>query len=174
MFLVALLPGGKEADHDLNLLLEPLIQELEQLWAGVRFRTAMQPSGCVIRAALLLVSCDLPATRKLSGFKTYNYCCNRCTKKFEMYDSGEETKDGRPKLAVNCSGSETCAHRSDAHVRSLMDEYRQCRSGNSQEDFVTRNDVRYSILCRLVYFDLVHMVRTKAPVTFSKISCRVL
>jgi hypothetical protein len=158
MFLVALLPGGREADHDLNLLLEPLIRELEQLWTGVRFRTRRQPTGRIIRAALLLVSCDLPATRKLSGFKTYNYCCNRCTKKFAMYDTEEKTKDDRPKLAVNCSGNESCPSRSDAAVRLLMDDYRQCRSGKSQDDFVSANDVRFSILSRLVYFDLVHMV----------------
>ena len=104
MILVALLPGGKEKEHDLNKLLEPLVDELLELLGGVLFTS---PSGNVrIRAFLHLVSCDLPAARKLCGFKSHNYCCSRCIKTFTRFDTGEVSKNGNPVYGWDKSGSD--------------------------------------------------------------------
>ena len=59
---------------------EPLVNELLQLWAGQIFITPSFPLGRIYRGALILLSSDAPATRKISGFAGYNskHGCYKC------------------------------------------------------------------------------------------------
>lgn len=79
MILVAMLPGGVERHQDLNKLLAPIVTELLMLWKGCKFKTASKSNDVFVRAALLLVAADLPAGRKVCGFKNFNACCSRST-----------------------------------------------------------------------------------------------
>ena len=66
VIIVVVLPGPKEPKKHMNSYLKPLVDELLQLWKGT-YLTA--PGVFVpIRCALLCVSCDLPATRKVCSF----------------------------------------------------------------------------------------------------------
>ena len=61
VLLVGVIPGPKEPPLHINSFLKPLVDELKQLWTGVRL-------VILVRGALLCVGCDIPAARKVGGF----------------------------------------------------------------------------------------------------------
>lgn len=66
--LVGIMPGPKEASHNINSYLGSLVRELQQAW-NEGF-TVMSPhqNPVKVRLALCCVACDIPASRKVSGF----------------------------------------------------------------------------------------------------------
>ena len=50
MFLIGMLPGGREGKQDLNKLLAPIVDELLHLFAGCTFLTHSTPSGVLVTA----------------------------------------------------------------------------------------------------------------------------
>ena len=75
--LCGIIPGPKEP-KDL------IVQELLLLWEGV----TMSIEGCGlenVRAALICITSDLPAIRKVCGFAGHSACfgCFKCFKKFK-------------------------------------------------------------------------------------------
>ena len=67
-------------------LLRPMLDELKELWlTGLEVTTKNHETPLRIKAALLLVSCDLPAARKVMGFTGVRQGCSRCTKSFPRY-----------------------------------------------------------------------------------------
>jgi hypothetical protein len=82
LLLLGLLPGPNEVSlHKINHYLAPIVNELESLWNGVTLNTNECLEGKRIRAALILVSCDIPATRKICGHVSALVSCHRCQKK---------------------------------------------------------------------------------------------
>ena len=65
--MVGVIPGPKELELTLNTFLQPLVDDLLQLWSGVEMKT-YNNIPVIVRAALLCVGCDIPAARKVSGF----------------------------------------------------------------------------------------------------------
>lgn len=61
------------------------------LWKSVRLDSSLFYSSNVFHAALLCVSCDIPAARKCCGFKSYaaRLGCHKCMKIFPG-DFGEK------------------------------------------------------------------------------------
>ena len=84
--LVGIIPGPCEPQHEINSYLEPLVEELNSLWIGIKCIANInkQDITVTVRAALLCVACDLPAGRKVCGFLGHNAAlgCSRCLKKF--------------------------------------------------------------------------------------------
>jgi len=73
IIIVATILGPKEPSRDdLNPYLEGMVNDLLKLWDGVQLKTANSslPSR-LIRAALVYISSDLPATHKVCGFYGY-------------------------------------------------------------------------------------------------------
>ena len=57
----------------LTVFLYPIVEEFKKLWIGERFNTAKSTQYKVTyRAMLLCAACDIPAGRKLCGFKGCN------------------------------------------------------------------------------------------------------
>ncbi|OAD81252.1 hypothetical protein PHYBLDRAFT_72764 [Phycomyces blakesleeanus NRRL 1555(-)] len=84
------MPGPKEPKTDeINNYLEPMVDELIQLYCGIRILTFKSPAGEVIRAALMMVACDIPAARKTGGFTAHNSTCVcfKCNCHFTRLDS---------------------------------------------------------------------------------------
>lgn len=81
--ILGLLPGPNEVSlHKINHYLAPIVDELELLWGGVTLnKTYESQEGKNIRAALILVSCDIPAARKICGHVLALVACHRCEKK---------------------------------------------------------------------------------------------
>ena len=66
IMFVGLIPGPHEPSVDyIYKYLEPLVEELRQLWFGKLFITRDYPIGKIYKGVLILVSCDIPAGRKV-------------------------------------------------------------------------------------------------------------
>ena len=81
---IGIIPGPQEPKHDINSLLEPLVQELLLFRDGLPMSVNLRTQEVVIRCLLLCVACDLPAVRKLCGFLSYSarIGCSKCYKEF--------------------------------------------------------------------------------------------
>ncbi len=91
VLLVGIIPGPKEPKLNINTYLKPLVADLQELWDGLIMKDASGIS-VFVRAALLCISCDIPATRKVSGFVGQNayHACSRCLKAFPTSAFGEK------------------------------------------------------------------------------------
>jgi hypothetical protein len=77
-----------------NHYLAPIVNELETLWAGLTLnRTYECENGKRVRGALILVSCDIPAARKICGHVSALVSCHRCEKKAN-YENGQHNFAG--------------------------------------------------------------------------------
>ena len=164
MILVCVLPGGSEKAQDLNNLLEPMVDELLCLWKGTRFSTPDHPDGVKVRAALHIISCDLPGGRKVCGFASASRRCSRCTMQFDYYDTGIQKK---VKSGARLVGHATVMRwdysgphadskdRTKAEVDRLERQYQQLKTKTARQAFFSQNGVKRSILSKLPYFDRV-------------------
>ena len=85
VLLVGVVPGPKEPKGSINSFLGPMVKELLELWHGCYLGNI--PFRRFVRAALLCVSCDVPAVRKVAGFVGHGGLrgCSRCLKVFPMH-----------------------------------------------------------------------------------------
>ena len=75
--LVGIIPC--EPSKVINTILEPLVNDLLKLWDGVIMESSTS-NKVIVRAALICVSCDIPAARKVCGFVGHRARkgCNKC------------------------------------------------------------------------------------------------
>ena len=154
IILVGILPGPSEPKHDVNPYIQPLVEELCDLWTGVTMQVCTASGGTsseVIRCALLCVACDLPAGRKLCGFLGHSakLGCSRCLKKF----SGSVG-------SMNYSGFDRSQWPMRTNTSHRSSVYRIMRSKNQQEqnNLESSEGCRYSSLLELPYFDAPRML----------------
>ena len=83
LLIFGILPGPHEVSlHKINHYLSPIVDDLTSLWDGITLnRTFEAQEGKKIRAALVLVSCDVPAARKICGHVSALVSCHRCKKR---------------------------------------------------------------------------------------------
>ncbi|WVZ71512.1 hypothetical protein U9M48_020091 [Paspalum notatum var. saurae] len=81
-FMMALLiPGPKSPGKDFDIFLEPLVEDLLDLWKGVPAYDARSGKKFTLRAAVLWCIHDYPALSTLSGRTTKGYfACIHCDK----------------------------------------------------------------------------------------------
>jgi hypothetical protein len=114
--------------------------------------TAENREGKIIRAALILISCDIPAARKVCGHISALISCHRCKKKAN-YDNNQYNFGGMKDM------NEWFVPRDSAVHRQNSIEWRYCNSNAARKRFVSENQVRWSELLRLPYFDPIrHLV----------------
>ena len=70
-------PGPKEPKHNINSFLQPLVDDLIDLWDGVILDNEYGTQE-MFRAAILALSSDIPATRKCGGFVGHNAKKGEC------------------------------------------------------------------------------------------------
>ena len=149
ILLLGLLPGPNEVSlHKINHYLAPIVNELESLWDGVTLnKTHECQEGKRIRAALILVSCDIPAARKICGHVSALVSCHRCEKKAN-YENGH----------LNFAGIDETDARSSTQHREDALGWRRCNSDAARKRFVQIAGVRWSELLRLPYFDPIRFL----------------
>ncbi|KAK8559251.1 hypothetical protein V6N12_042532 [Hibiscus sabdariffa] len=77
--LSMIIPDEKGPGNDIDIYLQPLIDELKQLWAGVQTFDVLKKENFNLRAALLWTINDFPAYANLSGWSTKgHYACPCC------------------------------------------------------------------------------------------------
>ena len=74
VFLFGIIPGPKEPKvEEINHILDPLVDEIKDLWEGVWFsETSQFPQGREIFVGLFPLIGDLPAMRKVAGFSGHS------------------------------------------------------------------------------------------------------
>ena len=77
-------------EKNMNSYLAPLVRELKQLLSGVIVKSGSGDS-IFVRAALICMACDIPASRKVSGFVSHNayHASPRCLNPFPTLAFGE-------------------------------------------------------------------------------------
>ena len=84
--VVAIIPGPSEPQgQSLNHYLQPIIDQLDSLWkSGFKHKLPQETVERHFHGALLCCACDIPAARKLCGFKSHSarMGCSKCMKEF--------------------------------------------------------------------------------------------
>ena len=148
LLILGLLPGPNEVGlHKINHYLAPIVDELKLLWDGINLeKTHNHPNGRKICTALVLVSCDIPAARKICGHVSALVSCHRCLKKanYENRHHNFAGMDDMDQWFVNRSSAE--------HYQNAI-KWRKCKSDAARKRFVKENGVRWLELLCLPYFD---------------------
>ena len=145
LILVGIIPGPNEPKHVMNTYLAPMIKDLQDLWKGVDMKL---PTGNkVVRAALLCTGCDIPASKKLCGFRGFGSSrgCNRCFKPFEGAGFHKSYADFDRNLWPKHTNLE---HRQRAENATTLGE---------KERLEVEYGLRYSALLQLPYYDAIRM-----------------
>lgn len=142
--IVGILPGPNEPERDVNSYIEPLVKDLLEFWEGVD--VMINDEKHKVRCAVLCVSCDLPAGRKLCGFLGHSarLGCSKCTKEF-----------GGSFGARDYSGfnrSEWKGRSASIH-RKNIDKIKASTTKTQRNKLESYYGCRYSCLLELPYFD---------------------
>ena len=148
LIVVGIIPGPTEPSVTINSYLRPLVDELNKLWKGVTMKI---PNGeKTIHAALLCTGCDIPAGKKLCGFKGWGTArgCNRCFKIFE----GE----GFSKSYADFNRA-SWPKRTNIEYRKQAEEVNNANTAGAREAIETKYGIRYTSLLNLPYYDAIRM-----------------
>ncbi|OAV95184.1 hypothetical protein PTTG_26732 [Puccinia triticina 1-1 BBBD Race 1] len=143
-FLLGITPGPQYPSMTtISHLIKPLIDELVQLAAPIKIKTAAHPDGRLVEVKLLPVVGDMGATHKVCGYASdsANYFCSWCGVKS---DNRNQMKIGPPR------------YRSE--VRRSSNAWLATKTLSGQEKILQGTGVQYSELNRLTCRDLVRHV----------------
>ena len=148
--VLGVIPGPTEPKGNINTFLKPLVDDLILLWDGL----PLHPDGRNIKAALLGISADMPAMKKVTQFLGHkaDYGCSRCLFQAEREQSTRGASGNMSYLT-----SSMAPPRSREQVLAQCMEYKQAKPKSEALDIQKKNGVRYSELIRLSYFDIVRM-----------------
>ncbi|KAH1040132.1 hypothetical protein J1N35_041875 [Gossypium stocksii] len=77
--LSMIIPGEKGPENDIDIYLQPLIEELKQLWVSVETYDILRKENFYLRVALLWSINDFPTYANLSDWSTKGcYACPCC------------------------------------------------------------------------------------------------
>ena len=149
LILVGIIPGPKEPNLHLNTFLEPLVNDLLILWDGVEM-LLLDKSHHIIRAALLCIACDIPAGKKVCGFRAFgsDYGCSRCFHKFPGPFGAKCYADFNRNAWPNRNNEQ---HRN--HIKEIM----AATTLSAREELEKKYGCRYTSLLRLPYYDAIRM-----------------
>lgn len=142
--LVGILPGPQEPSHDINSFLQPLIKDLVDFWKGVELHVGSITRK--VRCAILNVSCDIPAGRKVCGFLGHSASLG-CSKCYKIFPGSVGCKD------YSGFNRESWKPRTGLQHRKDVEKISQCTSLTARNRLESSLGCRYSSLLQLPYFD---------------------
>ena len=157
MYLVCIIPGPNEPTlTQLNHYIDPVVTIMLESWLkGIKLsRTALRGElGLLVRCAIALVVCDLPAAWKTSQLlaSTSKIFCSVCDC-WDVRDAGGSIVKDWHKLR----GRHDCDQwhiRDVARMRSAAEQWRDAATSSVQRDIVAAHGVRWSPLWRLPYWN---------------------
>lgn len=123
------------------------MEKLLKLWNGIKFSicTSTGIKNEHVQAAILCVSCDLPAASKTCGFlgHTANLSCIKCLK---ISPGGVGNKD--------YSGFDHSSQDNHQHRRAVQ-QIRRCKTQTTRKEMESKLGCRYSCLLDLPYFGML-------------------
>lgn len=149
IIVVGVIPGLDKEPESLNEFLVPLVKEMKVLWNGVYLNSS---SCCVplrFRAAIGCICCDVPAARKICGFKSYNSHrgCSKCFKLFpgnvkDSFDFSGFNREEWPKRDIK-------SHKENAR------KLNRARTKKEHDELSKKYGLYHSVLLDLSYFDCI-------------------
>lgn len=120
--ILGVIPRPADSKGHINTFLKPIVDDLLQLWNGI----PILPDGSIARAALLGVSADMPALRKVAQFLGHkaDFGCSRCIFQAER----EPSKQG-------ASGKMSYFTSSCPRKRTMSEIYVQAKEYQSSKTF---------------------------------------
>jgi hypothetical protein len=126
--------------------MEPIADELLELYNGVEMPVC-RPDGTIsdriVKALLILVSCDAPGLRRILGYCGHtsgSHFCSKC----------KRTKQEIPRFEMEPAGVRTREEHAAVGTLWLAEQ-----SKIKRDDFAKLNGYRYNPFTKLVYFDSV-------------------
>lgn len=150
VIVVGIIPAMGHEPKTLNTFLKPAVGELKALWKGVRLSSSISKIPLQFRAALMCTSSDIPASRKLCGFKGHSaeMGCSRCLKKFP--GNFGEKRDYAGYQRENWVKRKSNDHRRQAK------KIQKCKTKSEATKLSKQYGINYfSTLLELDYFDIV-------------------
>ena len=146
VILVGVIPGPAEPPLNINSYLAPMVSHLLDLWKGVDLRIS-ETNSQLVKAALLGVSCDLPAGRKVCGFLSHsaNLGCSCCYSSFSQGTFGQRNDYSDFKR-------DQWEMRTEKKHRDNIKSLKKCKNKTSLEHTVSKFGCRYSELFILIQF----------------------
>jgi len=155
--LVGLIPGPTEPRDNINTFVTPLVNDLLHLWQGMTFVdfTGKQIES---KTLLLCVSADLPASRKVTQFKSHK-CVRGCDKCMFVAKRQPGTRGASGKMNYATQGR---PHRPTLRTKESVYKdamrFKTAKTKREAQLISKSTGVKYSELLRLPYFDPVRMV----------------
>lgn len=145
VILAGLIPSLPKEPSSLNTFLSPLVNELQELWKGVRLYTSESPRYKVlIRGALLCAACDIPAGHNA------NRGCSKC---FKLFTGPVTQKDYSGFDRQNWPPRDITVHRQNSK------KIKKAKTAASRSKLETEHGIYYTILSELEYFNpVVHTI----------------
>ncbi|GJW19327.1 Myb domain protein 62 [Tanacetum coccineum] len=136
MFMSMLIPGPKSL-LNIDVYLEPLIDELKDLWASVNAYDALRKEDFTLRAALLWTTNDFLTYGMLSGWSVKGYkACPTCMDE----TSSHYLKWGRKERGyLRFQDKESVIHENDVTMENLYREDHQEHEVNSPQTNTVNN-----------------------------------
>ena len=132
VILCGIIPGP--AEHQ---FLSKLVSELLDLWSGVYVEIRLHVR---IRAALMCVASDIPATRKVCGFIGHNSIkgCSKCLKSFSVRVGAPSNYGGYDRA--------TWTSRTEEHHRHFSKKYTEADTKKERKKIESENGVRPAVI----------------------------
>ena len=149
ILLIGVIPGPHEPKKTMNTYLNPLVKELKDLWKGIIMQSA-SGTPLLVRSALICTACDIPASRKVSGFVGHSAyrACSRCLKQFPTEVFGQKP---------DFTGTERSSwppRDIESHRQHSL-EHKNCNTLTDQKKIERDYGCRYSVLLELPYYDII-------------------
>ena len=149
--IVGMIPGPNEPKQHINTFLRPMVRDLQVLCDGVTFQNPSSILGLTsLRATLVCIACDLPATRKVCGFSNFNatFGCSKCMKQFITKGFGSKPLYG----GFDC---ENWTVRDMVTHKSKALEYQEARTIPDRIAVSQECGVKYSELVLIPHFNII-------------------
>lgn len=158
VYIAGIIPGPQEPSYYyLNHVLQPLVDDLSHCWSpGLQLtRTAVHIFGCLVRCAVVLLVCDLPAARKTAGLaglgRTSGKFCSFCQ------------QDGSDFKNTDIS---TWPRRSWQEHLSIARMWRDAQTESVRQRIYDTFGIRWTELLRLPYWDPTRFIVVEAMHNF--------
>lgn len=150
VIVIGIVPSLSKEPKNLNPFLKPAVKELQCLWKGIRLSSSLSRFPLTFRAAVLAVSCDIPAARKLGGFKSHSAHrgCSQCLKVFPGGFGVKKDYSGFDR--------DNWELRTNDKHRRLTKTITRIKTQSKRDQFCREHGItHYSVLLDLKYFDAI-------------------
>lgn len=143
--LVGIIPGPKKPSMEqMNHFLKPIVDEMFPFWNHGKWfsRTPEYEQGRLVWALILLLICDLDASRAIAGFTSFSheYFCHCCMQQIDNIANFDKT---------------TWTARVGTTHKERGQQWLNAKTASQRSAITDRYGVRYSVLHSLPYHDPV-------------------